>query len=118
MPWLLRDGEVLASLEIASNRRQKAIGLIGREGIEGALLLPPTRSVHTFGMRFPIDVAFCDLDIDLAEDFGGLVVVRTVRMQRWRVSLPSLRARVAIEAEAGAFARWELHPGDELEVKQ
>lgn len=118
MPWLLRDGEVLASLEIAPNRRQPGAGRAGREGIEGALLLPAGRSVHTFGMRFPVDVAFCDLDIDLDDDFGGLIVVRTVTMPRWRASRPSLRARLAVEAEAGAFARWELHPGDELEVKQ
>lgn len=118
MPWLLRDGEVLASLEIAPSRHPRAAGLTAREGIEGALLLPAGRSVHTFGLRFPIDVAFCDVDIDLDDDFGGLVVARTLTMQCWRVSLPSLRPRVAVEAEAGAFARWELRPGDELEVKQ
>ena len=27
------------------------------------MVLPRTRSVHTFGMRFPIDVAFCDRDM-------------------------------------------------------
>jgi hypothetical protein len=118
MPWLLRDGEVLASLEIAGGQRQHASGLTRREGIEGALLLPAGRTVHTFGVSFPIDVAFCDLDIDLDDDVGGLVVVRTVTMRQWRISLPSLHARVAVEAEAGAFARWELRPGDALEVKQ
>lgn len=118
MPWLLRDGEVLASLEIAHTRRDRARGLLGREGFEGALLLPATRSVHTFGMQFPIDVAFCDVDIDLEEDVGGLVVVRTVRMDRHRMTLPSPRSRVVVETEAGAFARWNLLPGDQLEVKQ
>jgi uncharacterized protein len=111
MAWLLREGEVLASLEVARSRRERTRGLLGRDGIEGALLLPATRSVHTVGMRFPIDVAFCD-------DDGDLVVVRTVRMGRWRISRPSLRARVVIEAEAGAFARWNLRPGDRLEVKE
>ena len=38
-------------------------GLLGRDGIEGALLLRPARSVHTFRMRFAIDVAFCDRDL-------------------------------------------------------
>jgi uncharacterized protein len=111
MAWLLREGEVLASLEVARSRRGRAKGLLGRDGIEGALLLPATRSVHTFGMRFPIDVALC-------EDEGDLVVVRVVRMARWRMSRPSLRARTVIEAEAGAFARWNLRPGDRLEVKE
>ena len=106
--WLLRDGEVLASLETAEGRRARARGLLGRDGIEGAMLLTPARSVHTVGMRFPIDVAFCDAD---------LRVLRTVTLARHRVSRPMWRARVVIEAEAGAFARWNLREGDQLEVK-
>ena len=40
--------------------RAARAGLIGREDLEGVLVLRPCRQVHTFGMRFPIDVAFCD----------------------------------------------------------
>ena len=108
MAWLLRDGEVLASLEIVESRRDRRRGLLGRDGIDGAILLRPARSVHTVGMRFPIDVAFCDTD---------LRVVRVVRMPRHRVSRLVWRSRAVIEAEAGAFDRWKLRPGDELEVK-
>jgi uncharacterized protein len=106
--WLLRDGEVLASLEIADGHRARARGLLGRDGVDGALLLRPARSVHTVGMRFAIDVAFCDDD---------LRVVRIVTMRRHRVSRLVWRSRTVIEAEAGAFARWQLQPGDQLEVK-
>jgi uncharacterized protein len=109
MAWLLRDGEVLASLEVARDRRARMRGLLGRDGIEGALLIEPCRSVHTMGLRFPIDVAFCDRD---------LVVVRIVRVGRFRATRPVLRAHAVIEAEAGSFARWALHPGDQLEVKE
>ena len=114
MAWLVRDGEVLASLEVATSWRDRRKGLIGRDGIDGALLLRPARSVHTLGMRFPIDVAFCRPDPDNDE---GLVVVRTVGLGRHRLGRPCLRARCAIEAEAGAFERWRLRPGDHLEVK-
>jgi uncharacterized protein len=106
--WLLRDGEVLASLEVADGRRARARGLLGREGVDGAVLLRPARSVHTVGMRFPIDVAFCDAE---------LRVIRVVTMRRFRVSRPVWRSRAIVEAEAGAFARWRLQPGDQLEVK-
>lgn len=109
MPWLLRDGEVLASLDLARSRRERSKGLLGRDGIEGALWLEPARSVHTVGMRFPIDVAFCDAD---------LVVLRVVTMRRYRVSRPVLKARAVVEAEAGTFARWNLQPGDQLELKE
>jgi uncharacterized membrane protein (UPF0127 family) len=109
MPWLLREGEVLAALEIARGRAARGRGLLGREGIDGALLLPRTRSVHTMWMRFPIDVAFCD---------GDMRVLDTLFLRPNRVSRPRLRARCVIEAEAGAFDRWRLAPGDELEVRE
>jgi uncharacterized membrane protein (UPF0127 family) len=106
--WLLRDGEVLASLEVAGSRRARARGLLGRDGVDGALLLRPCRSVHTLGMRFSIDVAFCD---------DELRVLRVVTLPRHRLSRPVWRSRAVIEAEAGAFARWGLRPGDKVEVK-
>ena len=108
MAWLLREGEVLASLEVAPTRRARAKGLLRRDGIDGALMLSPSRSVHTLGMRFAIDVAFCD---------GELRMLRVVTMARYRLSRPMWRARAVIEAEAGSFARWNLRPGNQLEVK-
>jgi uncharacterized membrane protein (UPF0127 family) len=107
--WLLRDGEVLAALEIAASRRERRRGLLGRDEMEGALLLKPARSVHTIGMRFPIDVAFCDRRL-------SVLAVRS--MNRGRVSRPRLRASCVIEAQAGAFDRWGLHVGDQLEIKE
>lgn|SRR5690606_33929743 len=108
MAWLLRDGEVLASVQVASSRSDRRRGLLKVDGFEGALLLERTRSVHSIGMRFPIDVAFCDED---------LVVVRTRRLPPHRVLLPVVRAKQVIEAEAGMFAHWGLTVGDHLEVR-
>jgi uncharacterized protein len=107
--WLLRDGDVLASLDLARSWRERSKGLLGRDGIEGALWISRARQVHTVGLRFSIDVAFCDRE--------G-VVLRTVTMPPYRVSLPVLKARSVIEAEAGAFGRWNLRVGDQLEVKE
>jgi uncharacterized membrane protein (UPF0127 family) len=109
MAWLLRDDEVLAALEVAESFRERSRGLLGREGFEGALLLRPAHQVHSFGMRFPLDVAFCTDD---------MVVVRTVRLRPRRITRPSVRSRCVIEAEAGAFGRWRLEPGDQLEVRR
>jgi uncharacterized membrane protein (UPF0127 family) len=109
MAWLIRRGDVLASVEVARSRRARRKGLLGRDGVEGALLLQPASSVHTIGMRFPIDVAFLD---------QAGVVVRMVRMQPHRVGRPTPRARSVVEAEAGTFARWDLRVGDVLEVRE
>ena len=101
---------MLAALEIAASRKSRRKGLVGRDGIDGALLLPSARlGVHSIGMRFPLDVAFCDRD---------MVVRRIVCLNPVRMTRPSLRAPCVLEAEAGAFDRWGLHPGDQLEIKE
>ncbi len=70
-------------------------------------MLEPCRSVHTAGMRFALDVAFCDAD--------G-VVLRTAMLRPWRLGPTVLRARRVIEAEAGAFGRWGLGVGSVVSV--
>jgi len=109
MPWLMRDEKVLAAVEVAESFRDRSRGLLGRDGFEGALLIRPAHQVHSFGMRFPLDVAFCTKD---------MVVVRTVLLKPGRITRVSIRGNCVIEAETGAFARWELKPGDVLEVEQ
>ena len=107
--WLLRDGEVLAALEVADTREERMQGLLGRDGIAGAILLCPTRSVHSFGMAFTIDVAFCTKD---------LVVLRTICLRPGRMTRPCLKGGCVIEAESGAFDRWNLRVGDRLEIRE
>jgi uncharacterized membrane protein (UPF0127 family) len=106
--WLLREGDVLATVEVADSLAARTKGLLGRSGYEGAMLFPRTRSVHTFGMRFAIDVAFCDKE---------MVVLGVTTLAPWRMSLPRRRTRSVIEAQAGAFGRWGLRVGDRLELR-
>jgi len=108
MAWLVCDARVLASAELAVGRRDRRRGLLGRSSIEGALVIEPCRWIHTIGMKFPIDVAYLDAD--------G-IVVKTIQMQRFRVGIPVWNARSVIEAEAGAFGRWGLRVGDEIEIR-
>jgi uncharacterized membrane protein (UPF0127 family) len=104
---LLVDGRPVAPLEVADGPAARARGLLGRDGIEGALLLRPASSVHTFGMRFPIDVALCTSDL-------RVIAVRTV--PRSRLTLPRRPVRAVLEGEAGQFARWGLDVGSRLQI--
>ena len=108
MPWLVSDDRVLASLEVADTRPARRRGLLGRDGIEGALLISPARSVHTIRMRFPIDVAHLD---------GDMVVLSIITMKPWRLGRHRHRARHVLEAEAGALRRWGIEPGMQIEVR-
>jgi uncharacterized membrane protein (UPF0127 family) len=108
MGWLLRDGEVLAGADLAESFWDRNRGLVGRATYDGALILTRTRAVHSFAMRFPLDVAFLDAD---------LVVLATVRLPEWRMALPRRRGRSILESSAGSFDRWGLRLGDALEFR-
>lgn len=107
MAWLVRDGDVIAPCELAETPARRSKGLLGRDGIEGSMLLRPARSTHTLGMRFAIDVAYLD---------RSMTVVRTVGVVPNRLCRPVWSARAVLEAEAGSFALWDLRVGDRLEV--
>ncbi|HLL35758.1 DUF192 domain-containing protein [Streptomyces sp. NPDC052701] len=99
---------VSVPLEIAASYRARTKGLLGRDSVEGALLLSPANSVHTFRMRMPIDVAYLDRHLTV-------VTVRTMRPGR--LGLPRPRARHVLEAAAGAMAQWGVRAGARVEVE-
>jgi uncharacterized protein len=101
--------EVRVTTELATTRRARRRGLLGRDGIDGALVLRPCRQVHTFGMRFAIDVAFCARD-------GR--VLRVTSMRPGRVSRIVWRARFVVEAAAGSFERWGVRRGSTIVVRE
>ncbi|MEU5208174.1 DUF192 domain-containing protein [Streptomyces sp. NPDC020742] len=107
-PAVLYGAECAVPVEVAASYRARTRGLLGRDGIAGALLLTPASGVHTFRMRFPIDVAY------LGRDFRVLAV-RTMRPGR--LGRPRLRARHVLEAEAGAMAGWGVRPGVRLRLE-
>jgi hypothetical protein len=109
MAWLVDDrAHVLASAEVASSGSERRRGLLGRDSIDGAFVIPSCRWVHTVGMRFPIDVAYLD---------ASGTVIKTMHMAPHRVGVPVRGARQVIEASAGAFERWGLRVGDVIEVR-
>ncbi len=77
-------------VEVASTPRERARGLLGRRTLsaDAALLIPNARSVHTFGMRFPILVAWLD-------DEGA--VLRTRAMPPGRIAWSAPGARHVLE---------------------
>ena len=72
-------------------------------------MLSKCRSVHTIGMKFAIDVAYLDAD--------G-VAQQIAHMNRNRVGTPVWKATTVVEAQAGAFERWGLKVGDQVELRE
>ena len=96
----------LSDVSVASTMRARLVGLLGRDGTEGVLMLAPCNSIHTYGMRFPIDVAF------VAADGSVLASYRDVAPRR---HLRCRRAAATLERQAIPEAHW-YNPGDRLKL--
>jgi 16S rRNA (cytidine1402-2'-O)-methyltransferase len=97
------------AVEVARTRAARRRGLLGRDDFAGALVLSPCCQVHTFGMRFAIDVAFCSRE-------GRVLHVRT--MLPGRVSRPMGRARFVVETRAGGLLRRGVRRGSLIVVRE
>ena len=82
-------------------------GLLGRAELpsDEGLLLRPAGSVHTFFMRFPIDVVFLDRE--------DVVVGIEPALQPWRTA-GRRGARSVVELAAGECERRGLAGGDRV----
>jgi uncharacterized membrane protein (UPF0127 family) len=83
---------------VAASRAARAVGLLARSGLEPgeALWIVPSRGVHTWGMRFTIDV--------LALDDAGMVIDCVSNLRPWRVRLPRRGTAGVLELPAGTLA--------------
>ena len=107
---LTADGKHLADVESAESARERARGLLGRSSLPAgqAMWLAPCRSIHTVGMRFPIDVVFLDRDARVVTIHQGV--------PPFRLTWGGWRARGVLEFAAGEVARLRITPGQQLRL--
>jgi uncharacterized membrane protein (UPF0127 family) len=107
-----RTGKVVVQkLEEARSFSSRLRGLLGRSDFpEGhGLFFEGTNSIHTFFMRFPIDVVFLD--------HQGVVKALVHDLKPWRVVLPVWNAKNCLELPAGTLQRTEIEKGDKLRAE-
>jgi uncharacterized membrane protein (UPF0127 family) len=113
-------GTVIADkVGVADSRATRAVGLLSRSGLAPgeALWIVPSRGVHTWGMRFTIDV--------VALDEAGTVIDCVPNMGPWRMRLPKKGTAGVLELPAGTLAashtslghRIVLEPGQAQEAR-
>jgi len=93
---------------IADTFATRLFGLLGRDRLEPGtgLLLQPSTGVHTWGMRFAIDIVTLDRQ--------RRVVGLWESVEPWRMRGLSARTRSVLELPAGQIARAQISLGDEL----
>ncbi len=89
-------------------------GLIGRSLQEfeqgSALWIIPSDGIHTFGMRFPIDVAYLDAERRIIRLYH--------RLPPFRIAALSFKAKSILELPPGTLAQTKTDVGDVLEFSQ
>ena len=108
----LATGVILANrVTIASTRKQRAVGLLGRRSLEAGegLLITPCHGVHTWFMRFSIDVLSMDAD--------GIVVDAVSTLKPWRMRLPRPGARTVLELPAGTLLTEPSSIGHRIQIE-
>jgi len=105
-----RTGLMVATkLETAFDSSNRRKGLLGRDGLAPgqALIIAPTNLVHTFTMRFPIDILFVGRD-------GRVIKARhTVPPRRIAGAFGGF---AVVECASGQIERTGTRVGDSLEV--
>jgi uncharacterized membrane protein (UPF0127 family) len=106
------SGRVLAErLERPRTFVGRGLGLMFRRGLEpgSGIWITPCSGIHTFFMRFPIDVVFLD---------RGRRVFRVYRaLPSWRMVPMVWGAHSVVELPAGTVDALPLAPGEQLAVE-
>jgi uncharacterized membrane protein (UPF0127 family) len=102
------DGTIVCErCTVADSPLTRLRGLLGRDGLEPGegLLLRPASAVHTYFMRFPIDVVFLDRALVVLGISDGV--------DPWRAT-SQRGAKAVLELPAGESSRRGLAVGDQL----
>jgi uncharacterized membrane protein (UPF0127 family) len=115
MPLIARNldtGSVIAEkVAVADTRATRAVGLLKRSGLDPGegLWIVPSRGVHTFWMRFAIDI--------VALDDRGVVIDQVSELRPWRIRLPRRGTAGVLELPTGTLAASGTALGHRIEFE-
>jgi uncharacterized membrane protein (UPF0127 family) len=103
-----RQTELANCVEVADNGATRRKGLLGRSELAAGegLWIVPCESVHTFGMKFPIDLVYLDRKKKVKKVRSDVLP--------WRLSA-CLSAHSVLELASGTINTTHTRPGDTLE---
>lgn len=104
---LFHDSKVIAEVFIADSFRERFLGYMFRKKPHHeAILFNPCNSIHTFFMKFKIDVLFID------ENFK--VINKIENLEKGKVIMPQKGVTKVIEGRVGLFKN--INVGDKIEI--
>jgi uncharacterized protein len=107
----MRSGECIANkVEITESFSRRLIGLMGRKTLmQGqGLYFPGCASIHSFFMKFAIDVLFLDKEMKITKTINGL--------KPWRMAWAPLGTRHTLELSYGVLHTFNIIVGDTISL--
>ena len=103
--------ELAGDLLLAESLLSRMKGLLGRRALASGegLWIRPCKGVHTFGMRFPIDLLFLDRELRVIAVTRDLAPNRLTRIR--------MNAASVLELPSGMAASTTTVVGDQLSVR-
>lgn len=97
------------NMKIASSFNDRLVGLMFKGPLKenDSLLINPCNSIHTFFMKYAIDVIFLNKKLEVVAIYNNL--------KPWRLTKIVFKASQVLEMEAGRLNR-EIKIGDKLEI--
>ena len=107
---LTRNTTLALRVQLAGDGPNRRRGLLGRESLhkDEGLWIIPCEAVHTFAMRFAIDLVYLDRH--------HRVVKTRSSVRPWRISA-CLRAHSVVELAAGVILETQTRQGDQLRLE-
>ena len=105
----LNEGIIANKVRVASGVFDRMLGLMFSKNLGDwdGLLISPCRSIHTFFMRYDLDVIF------LNKENKVIKIIRN--MKPWRLSWIYFRSDHVLEMAGGSLSQ-DVKEGDDLEV--
>lgn len=110
---LLKKDNILISdkIDMAETLKERVVGLMFKQRSDDqyGLYIPRCKSVHTFFMKYTLDLVFTDSEFN---------VVKTVKnLKPWRLSPLVFNAYGVVEFPAGVIEELKIDVGDKLELE-
>ena len=105
---LTKDAVVGTRIRLADKALTRLVGLLGTRNLEPGcgLLIEPSSGVHTFGMRFPIDVVSLDAQMRVLGTWQ--------KLGPWRFAAIHWKTRKVLELPPGTIRATHIEPKDQL----
>ena len=109
MKIVSKNTTIAENVKVAYSFLSRLIGLMFSKGLVGfdALLIRPCNSIHTFFMRYNIDVVFLDKQMRIVS------IIRNIKP--WRMTWIYFKSHQVIEMAGGSLPQ-NINEGETLEV--